>query len=629
MRFHSWTATLLVVVGEAHAQDVGANAGALAKPIEEVRPTSTDRPAEPATLRPTTRDEAPRVFYDDPGDGNVWARGADYKASFGPEGATFVPFFGSRAPRNFPLSLSPDRVTVDGAPVELVRGTVATRDGDRVEMEHGTFVERYDVALRSVEQSFEFAALPRRGEIAVHIPVRTELEGCAAADGIEFSGAWGRVRYGGAVAFDGRGRRVAVETTLEDGGITLRVPSEFVASASLPLVIDPVVSTFVVDDPYLSVHSVDLCWDPNFYCWLAAYTEVFSASDNDVRARIVNADGTIRHSAYVDVTSANWIGPRCAGVAAAGQCLVVATRTGSPSSVVGREVGTLDAAMYPAITISRSQDGPAQNPVVGGTTLANGTANYVVAYERVYAPHDRDIFVRRVRADNTLVGSAPTNIGLTTTLDQFRPQISKSTSSGRLGIVWERNDGSGYVLMISTAYPTGSFSYPYLFTGVQSAHFNASVSSELGFTNTYAVAHEVPTGSGGTDIELKLAFGTGFSAGVGTNLSRAEGWDATSRRHQPSVEVLGDRVVVAYAHRVTAINDDIYCCEATLAPYTPSQVLQARVPLAQSTTDELRPSVTGLFVQGELDPGTYRDCVIAWDDGANGGRIEGAVFRGN
>ena len=40
----------------------------------------------------------------------LWIRGDTYKASFGTEGATYVPFLGSRAPKDYPVLLRVARI---------------------------------------------------------------------------------------------------------------------------------------------------------------------------------------------------------------------------------------------------------------------------------------------------------------------------------------------------------------------------------------------------------------------------------------------------------------------------------------------------------------------------------------
>ena len=66
-----------------------------------------DKVPLPQDLLPEARHLAPpaidfsRVFWDEPGDGAIWARGRNYKASFDERGATFIPYMGFDAPRNY------------------------------------------------------------------------------------------------------------------------------------------------------------------------------------------------------------------------------------------------------------------------------------------------------------------------------------------------------------------------------------------------------------------------------------------------------------------------------------------------------------------------------------------------
>jgi hypothetical protein len=62
-----------------------------------------------------------RVLFADAADGRTWASGDTYKAAFGRDGFTYVPFLGSAAPRNYPVQFALDRVMVAGRPVAFDR----------------------------------------------------------------------------------------------------------------------------------------------------------------------------------------------------------------------------------------------------------------------------------------------------------------------------------------------------------------------------------------------------------------------------------------------------------------------------------------------------------------------------
>src|SRR5262245_61027278 len=77
-------------------------------------------PQSPSTAVNLSAPPRRGLTYDEgtPG-GGVWVRGENFKAHFACDGATFVPFFGSSAPRNFDVHLALQSVTVDGAPIGL------------------------------------------------------------------------------------------------------------------------------------------------------------------------------------------------------------------------------------------------------------------------------------------------------------------------------------------------------------------------------------------------------------------------------------------------------------------------------------------------------------------------------
>src|SRR5690606_27219278 len=137
---------------------------------------------------------------------------------------------------------SPQSVTIGGEPIAFQRGVAATRTGDRVEIDRVAFVETYELEPEQIEQLFVFPSLPRAGELVVRIPVGSELDRAETAEGLEFRGELGRIHYSRAVAIDADGQRVAAPTRFEDGEIVIRVGADFLATAKMPLTIDPTVT---------------------------------------------------------------------------------------------------------------------------------------------------------------------------------------------------------------------------------------------------------------------------------------------------------------------------------------------------------------------------------------------------
>jgi len=145
---------------------------------------STHDVADVESASPVRADDAPigtrpsrdRLYFDVDEAGTVWVRGRTYKASFSKESATYIPFLGSKAPRNFPVSLRVDSLTIGGEAFAFDAAAPAVRDGAIVEYARGAFRERYVLTPDSVEQTFVFDDLPRRGEVVVSLAVTSELE---------------------------------------------------------------------------------------------------------------------------------------------------------------------------------------------------------------------------------------------------------------------------------------------------------------------------------------------------------------------------------------------------------------------------------------------------------------------
>ena len=105
-----------------------------------------DTTQAPASLRGATFAPRDEILFSEPGDGALWVRGANFKARIDGGGATVIPFFGSDAPRNFPVELRVETATVGGAALNVTHDAKATRERQRVSIDRGAFVEAYDVS---------------------------------------------------------------------------------------------------------------------------------------------------------------------------------------------------------------------------------------------------------------------------------------------------------------------------------------------------------------------------------------------------------------------------------------------------------------------------------------------------
>lgn len=232
----------------------------------------------------------------------VVAVGRDYKAVFASDGVTVVPRTGALAP-SLPLLLRPLAATLAGRALPLPT-TGFTRDGERCERHSAAFTERYDLAVDSLEQSFVFAALPQRGELVVDVGVATALPAVPQADGrsLRFVHEHATLTFDRAVAFDARGARRELAIAWHGDGYRLVVPADFVATAQLPLVVDPVITTTVLSGNRLR-DNTDLVWVPTTQRFVAVFDEQFASNDLDVYAVAMNADGALISVLAVDTTT--------------------------------------------------------------------------------------------------------------------------------------------------------------------------------------------------------------------------------------------------------------------------------------------------------------------------------------
>lgn len=447
--------------------------------------------------------------------GAEWARGADYKAGFDASGAQFVPFLGAKAPRNFPLALHATSARCGAAAIP-VRGEVEPRRaGDTVEFERGGFVERYELAPRSLEQSFVFAALPARGELVLELAIASELGAQAGPEGIAFTNELGGVRYGRATAIDAHGARCEAPVELVEGGLVLRVPAVFVEQAALPLTIDPALTAITVAPGAKDDFLPDVALEPTTSQYVAVYEEAFSATDHDVAAVLLDGNGAIVGSRMLDTTSAYWAHPRVAAQGATNTLLVV-VQIGAPAAAA-RQVFGQRLVVSPGVivvntsfAISAPASGDNVDPDVGADAIGTSSVQHFgVVWRRVNAAGDGDIVFQIAVGSGTLLLANELLLG-TGALDDRRPSIGcSSLGSARWDIAWERelaaNDHDILAARVSTA--GALVGGPLTISGGASDDTRPSVSTELVDSGHWLVAFERATGAT-HDIQARLMQGT-------------------------------------------------------------------------------------------------------------------------
>lgn len=412
-------------------------------------PCAARKPLPPGAPRPETlAPTRPDVMIDEPGDGRVWVRGADYKASFGADGALIVPFLGSDAPVDHPVRMSVASARSGDHAIELApRGTLR-RDGRHVVIGRGGLDEVYDVTRTGVEQTFVIDALPSRAGVHLEITMESDLVARESGAGIELANERGGMRCGSTTVLDAGGARIEMPTRFASGRMLVDVPESFVRGARLPLRIDPTWTTFQIAASAPDQYYSDLAYDVTWGNWCVVYEEAYSLADHDVYAVMVYSNAIVPGlTTAIDYTTDSWHEPKVANNNLADNFLVVANvwDAGSGNPVTkGRIRDAGSVTMGAQTVLSGPESGNKIAADVGGDPLLFGPTYYLVVYQRNYAFNDTDVHARLVQSDGTPVGGTIFVDDSPVTLDGA-PRISKSDGNGpsttqEWNIVWQRTD---------------------------------------------------------------------------------------------------------------------------------------------------------------------------------------------
>lgn len=253
--------------------------------------------------------------------GGIWATGHDYKVSFH-DGFVFTPYLGDTVRANVTLRWQTVAVTSAGNAVVNVAATPTTwHDDYRYEYRWPTVTEAYDVRPDGVEQTFVFERHPGiPGDLVVVgrliSSLRLPAVGVAAAHGpltLCDQAGLAMIEYGAAFAVDARGQRTQLTTRADgDGTVTLRVPAAFVAHATFPLTVDPLVRrTLRSESTAAGLVQTEICRDDRANQLLIAYSRKASATDSDLFVELFDDDFNQVALAFTDVTS-TWSNPNTA-----------------------------------------------------------------------------------------------------------------------------------------------------------------------------------------------------------------------------------------------------------------------------------------------------------------------------
>ncbi|MFN9331509.1 MAG: hypothetical protein ACK6D1_02815 [Planctomycetota bacterium] len=557
---------------------------------------------------------ANEVLFDRPtADGPLWALGHTWKASFDGSGFEYIPFFGSQAPRNFPLRVELTGAQVGGEPLALPAGR-PERQGFAVRTGRGALTEVVELGVRQVEQSFVFESLPNRGAVAVDVRLDGEFASATVPGGLRFANAHGHVDYTKAVAVDAAGRRLPLPIAWNGTAARIEIPADFVAAAKLPLVLDPVLATTASlagstaaaqAQSKPDVASIPTAGGRSLVVWLRQW----SANDQDCYARLTDLDlAPLGPTFTLDFTNLDWLAPAVAGSAFGQNFLAVSEIRNGSQHYIGGRIVPASGGPLPLFDIERSGFvGLAGNnfrPDVGSDPYNGALAYYCVVFEKNVGTNNNDIYCKLVQQDGTLLTTNPIALD-TGSNNQANPTISKSNGTNAWLTAWQSQyqftpfdyeiygsviDWSGTVLH----GPIG------LATSVAD-ETNPAASSPLlsGTADLRAVAWEYANLAGQLrDIALRTVDAATGAVSQPFLLSSAES-PASFQTDQaaPDIDSDGIRLVVAYTDQnlFSPFDTDTLVSTVAVLPNGSYRLDETRAALGASANNfELSPSVCAM-----------------------------------
>lgn len=263
-----------------------------------------------------------------------------YKAEFLPGRVVFTPALGVAAPENAPVAFALESVSrSDGTLLHDVRSEpypVVDMAKGRVEYMHGgNVVERYDVRVEGVAQSFVFSApLRGRGDLVVTLRLDTALAALLGThDRVRFDGPAGGVSFGAITGIDASGRRAPGMFRVAGERLELRLPGEFVEQAAFPLVLDPLIGASAVISGNDDALNPDGAFDSDSATYLAAFQVRFSVLDADVFAARLAEDGSMLGIDTIAASAALELEPTVASIDPTDRFLVAWRQAPTPFGV--------------------------------------------------------------------------------------------------------------------------------------------------------------------------------------------------------------------------------------------------------------------------------------------------------
>lgn len=549
-------------------------------------------------------------------DGSVWARGPSWKAHF-ERGAVE---FRALSTRREPPARAQFRLvsaSVGSRELDLDREAPPILEGERVTYDRGGWLETYDLMSEGIEQSFVFLSLPEGGDLSIHIALETALCARAEASGLvldrdERLG----LRYGALHVVDAAGRRLSRASVLEGSEIVLRVPRAFLATASFPLVVDPLITTLAIDGGADVCTEPDVAFDATTSRWLVVY-ERAAGNEGDIISRRYDLNGVLLEELAVDISGDDTIEPAVANNNTANQFLIVWQKGTSALSLFQkirartRNAGsTVQGSIFNVTTVSANEE----RPEVGGSPNSGDDKYFVVWKTSVGFPIPDlgDVRGRSVSTAGVLgsIVDIDTRIGV-----QQTPAITKSCGpAGIWGIAYHFLPAIGAESPVLLAFvsKSGSLLATELEADTSGNHRVAEAPPSIaGDGRVFGVTWtELDASDRGSVIGSFVAFQNGLlSPLAGTiNLSAVEpGVVGALSRKSGAIETDGLRFSYAYREQ-RPNNSDFDIFAATVDPIT-AAFAEGHVSLGASIFQDDEIALASTF--GSNSPISSR-CLAVW-----------------
>ncbi len=324
----------------------------------------------------------------------TWAAGPNYKVSLGAE-VSFFPVLGRDAPRNLPVRWQTEAIRVGGRPWADASPTVSTWHDDwRFELRRGAVTEAYDVRKEGVEQTFVLHEAPGPGALRIVGRLTTDLDAppqAARHGALTFANDLGQaiVDYGAAIAFDATGRWTPLSTAWDGERVTLTLSAAWLAGATYPVVVDPLLASKVISSGAYPVVSTATVRNAATGISLVAFSRAVSSLDHDLYIQTADDGYTGSYRVLADLSSSWSSGyAQCAFAGGANAYVVVHERSSSTgSAVIAHVLAETNPRAYTVLPVPTPPGARDRAPSVGGNTNSSRrtAAHAIISWSRTDA----------------------------------------------------------------------------------------------------------------------------------------------------------------------------------------------------------------------------------------------------